>query len=135
MVEQRKEATVYTPKTLRMLAATAVVSALAILLTSPAQAYLPNEGGGSVTATTTVGNPGDSAWISLQPATAAQTVGNPGDGAQVSSPQIQSVATSSGGEGFDSATFLALASGAVLLLVLGAGALIFTARNRRVALP
>ena len=155
MVERRKEATVYPSKTLRMLAATAVVSALAILLTSPAQAYLPNEGGGSVTATTTVGNPGDSAWISLAPATAAQTVGNPGDsawiaqgsatgaqtvgnpgdGAQVSSPQIQSVATSSGGDGFDTGTFLALASGAVLLLVLGAGALLFTARHRRVALP
>ena len=154
MVEQRKEATVYTSKTLRMLAATAVVSALAILLTSPAQAYLPNEGGGSVTATTTIGNPGDSAWISLESATAAQTVGNPGDsawiaqgtatgaqtvgnpgdGAQVSQP-IESVATSSGRDGFDTGTFLAFASGAVLLLVLGAGALLFTARHRRVALP
>ena len=154
MVEQRKEATVDTSKTLRILAATAVVSALAILLTSPAQAYLPNEGGGSV-ATPTVGNPGDSAWIALEPATAsqtvgnpgdsawiakgtatgAQTVGNPGDGAQVSSPQIESAVTSSGSDGFDTGTFIAFASGAVLLLALGAGALLFTARHRRVALP
>ena len=50
MVEQRKEAPVKTSKTLRMLAATALVSALAILLTSPAQAYVGSEGnGGQVT--------------------------------------------------------------------------------------
>lgn len=118
-----------------MLAATAVVSALAILVTSPAQAYLPNEGGGAVTPTAIVGNPGDSGWIAVESATAPQTVGNPGDGAQVSSPQTQPVVTSSGSDGFDTGTLIALASGAALLLVLGAGALLFTARHRRVALP
>ena len=152
MVEQRKEATVDTSKTIRMLAATAVVSALAILVTSPAHAYVPNEGAGPVTrtivgdrggsawvalemptATQAVGNPGDSAWVALQAAT--HTVGNPGDGAQASSTQIEPVVTSSGSEGFETGTFIALVSGAVLLLALGAGALLFTARQRRVALP
>ena len=153
MVEQRKEATVDTSKAIRMLAATAVVSALAILLTSPAHAYVPDEGVGPVTRTIVgdprgtgwvalempvtgqiVGNPGDSAWIALESATAAQTVGNPGDSAQASSTQVESVVTSSGSDGFETGTFIALASGTVLLLALGVGALFFTARHRRVAL-
>jgi hypothetical protein len=143
-----------TSRAIRLLTATAVVSALAILLTSPAQAYVPNEGVGPVkrtiigdpsgtgwvavelpTGAHTVGNAGDSAWIVRRSAAAAQTVGNPGDSAQVSSPQVESVVTSSASDGPETGTFIALASGIVLLLALGAGALLFTQRHRRVALP
>ena len=152
MVEQRKEATVDTSKTIRLLGATAVVSALAILLTSPAQAYVPDEGAGPVTRTI-VGNPGGTSWVALElpsapqtvgnpgdgadvlpAATLPQTVGNPGDGADVLSAQTEAqVATSSGSDGFDTGTFIVIAGGAAL--VLGAGALLLTARHRRVALP
>jgi len=105
-----------TSRAFRILVATAVVSALAILLTSPAQARWVNEGG-AVTAS-------------------APTVGNPGDGAQASSPQVeQAVVTSSGSDGHGTVTFVAIAGGAALALALGAGALLFTARQRRVALP
>jgi len=105
-----------TSRALRILVATAVVSALAILLTSPAQARWVNEGG-AVTVS-------------------APTVGNPGDGAQAAAPQVeQAVVTSSGSDGLGTVTFVAIAGGAALALVLGAGALLFTARQRRVALP
>jgi hypothetical protein len=144
---------VNTPKALRLLTTIAVVSALAILLTSPAQAYVPNEGVGPVKRTIigdpsgtgwvavepptggTVGNAGDSAWIVRRSAAAAQTVGNPGDSAQVLSPYVDSAVTSTGWGGSETGTFIALASGIVLLLALGAGALLFTQRHRRVALP
>lgn len=116
-------------KTSRMLVATAVVSVLAILLVTPAQAYWANEGGGS-TPTAVVGNPGDSGWIAEQ---APQTVGNPGDGAYVSSGDT-TFATSTG-SGFDTQTFALIAGGAVLALILCAGALVLSSRHRRVALP
>lgn len=106
-----------TSRALRILVATAVVSALAILLTSPAQARWVNEGGAV--------------------AVAAPTVGNPGDGAQASAPLVeQAVVTSSGSDGLGTVTIVAIAGGgAALALVLGAGALLFTTRQRRVALP
>ena len=102
-----------TSSTLRILVATAVVSALAILMTSPAHAYFVNEGGDvSVT---------------------APIVGNPGDGAQVPAAQIEPAATTSSVS--DGSDFLIYAGGTVLVLALGAGALLITARHRRVALP
>ena len=101
MVEQRKEAPVETSKTLRMLAATALVSALAILLTSPAQAYVGSEGDGGSATTLSVGGPGDSTEVAL---------------------------------GLGTEAIVAIAGGAVLLLV-GAGAFLFMARHRRIALP
>ena len=119
MVEQRKEATVEPSKTLRMLAATAVVSALAILVASPAGAWYSDVqgNGGPVVAPT-----------------ASQTVGNPADGAQISPSRIEKQTVTSGGsDGLGTGTFIALAGGAALML--GAGALLFTARHRRVALP
>ncbi len=123
-----------TPTTLRILAATAVVSALAVLMTSPAQARWVDDSAGAVPTTPSVGNPGDSAWIALEQATAAQTIGNPGDGASASATRIEGpLATSAASDGFDTGTFVVVAGGAVLLL--GAGALLFTARHRRVALP
>ena len=113
MVKLNKEAAMQTSSTLRILVATAVVSALAILMTSPAQASFVNEGGGvSVT---------------------APVVGNPGDGAQASAPQIEPATTPSSVS--DGSDFLVAAGGAVLVLALGAGALLITARYRRVALP
>jgi hypothetical protein len=134
MVDRRKEASVDTSKTLRLLVATAVVSALAVLLTSPALAYLPNEGGEGPVAAPSVGNPGDSAWIALEQAAASRTVGNPGDGAFVSTPRAEApTSTSSGSDGFVTGTFVAIAGGAVL--VLGAAAILLTTRHRRVALP
>lgn len=100
-----------TSSTFRILVATAIVSALAILMTSPAQAYWANEGGAA-------------------PAT-APVVGNPGDGAQV--PSASQVATSATAS--DGSDFTVVAGGAMLVLALGAGTLIFTSRHRRVALP
>jgi hypothetical protein len=130
MVERRKEAPMNTSKTSRMLVATAVVSALAILLVTPAQAYWVNEGGSS-TPTAVVGNPGDSSWISEQ---APQTVGNPGDSAQGSAVET-AVLTSSGSGGFDTQTFALIAGGALLALMLCGGAFMLASRHRRVALP
>ena len=101
-------------RALRILVATAVVSALAILMTSPAQARWVDEG-------------------SAAPTT-APVVGNPGDGAQAQAPQVEpAVVASSGSDGFDTGTIAGIAGGTVL--VLGAGALLFAARHRRVALP
>lgn len=135
MVEQRKEATVEPSKTLRMLAATAVVSALAILVASPAGAWYSDvQGNGGPVVAPSVGNPGDSAWVALEAATASQTVGNPADGAQISPSRIEKPTVTSGGsDGLGTGTFIALAGGVALML--GAGALLFTARHRRVALP
>ncbi len=135
MVEQRKEATVEPSKTLRMLAATAVVSALAILLASPAQASFISDGGAGPVAAPSVGNPADSAWIAVERAAAAQTVANQRDDARLSpSPIDEPTVTSGGSDGLETGTFVAIAGGA--LLVLGAGALLLlTARHRRVALP
>lgn len=91
-------------KTFRMLAVTAVVSLLAILVTSPAQAmYDDAAGGGSAP---------------------APIVANPGDPAQVAS----------GGLDLGALTFVAIGGGALLVL-LAAGAVLFTSRHRRVAMP
>ncbi len=113
MVKLSKEAAMQTSSTLRILVATAIVSALAILMTSPAQAYWVNEDSGT-------------------PATAA-IVGNPGDGAKVHSTSIEPVATTSTAS--DGVDFAVVAGGALVVLALGAGMLLFTARHRRVALP
>lgn len=121
----------YPSKTSRLLVATAVVSALAILLTAPAQAYWVNEGGGS-TPTAVVGNPGDSGWIAQQ---APQTVGNPGDSAQVTKAVETGNPVSSGSGDVDARTIGLIAGGALLALMLAAGALFFSARHKRVALP
>ena len=117
-----------TSRALRMLVATAVVSALAILVTSPAQARWVDEGSGVSATAPVVGNPGDGAQVP------APVVGNAGDGAQVPTAQVGSATmASSGDDGLDGATIAGIAGG--IVLVLGAGALLFTARHRRVALP
>lgn len=119
-----------------MVAAMAAVSALALLAIAPAHALLLNDGGGGGSASaTTVGNPGDSAWIARERAVGPQTVGNPGDGASVTPVQIeQPSAAPSGTDGsFDAAMLAAIAGGVVLAL--GAGALVLTVRHRRMALP
>ncbi len=99
--------------TFRMLAATALVSALAVLVASPAQAMYVNDGGAA--------------------AATATIVGNPGDGAQVGSP-VEAPLVTSGGLTLDTQTLVAIGGGALLVL-LAAGALLFTSRHRRVALP
>lgn len=102
-----------TSRALRILAATAVVSALAILLTSPAQARPVNEG--------------DAVSV------VDSNVGNAVAGAQAPSPQLgEAAATSSGSDGFDRRTFIIIAGGVVL--VLGAAALLVTPRQRGVTL-
>jgi hypothetical protein len=118
-----------------MVAAGAVVSALAILFTAPAQAlYIEDSGiGNGPVPTATVGNPGDSASAS-QPASVSQIVGNPGDSASVAqTPNEQPTATSGGGTDFDRAMLIGIGGGVVLAV--GLGALLFTVRHRRVALP
>lgn len=115
-----------TSSTFRILVATAVVSALAILMTSPAQAYWANEGSDASATTPVVGNPGDGAQVP------APVVGNAGDGAQVPAAYGTTVAPS-GSDGFDGTTIAVLTAG--IVLVLGAGALLFQTRQRRVALP
>lgn len=99
-----------TSRALRILAATAVVSALAILLTSPAQARPVNEG--------------DAASV------VDSSVGNAVAGAQAPSLQLGEAAVTSSGS--DRRTFIIIAGGVVL--VLGAGALLVTPRQRRVRL-
>jgi hypothetical protein len=98
MVERRKEAPVNPSKTFRLIAVTMVVSALAVLLTSPAHAYWEND--------------------SSAPAAPAPVA-----------------APSGGAEGTSYGTILAVAGGTVVVLLLGAGALLVATRHRRVALP
>jgi hypothetical protein len=118
-----------------MVTATAAVSALALLAIAPAHALLLKDGGGGSAAATTVGNPGDSAWIARERADGPQTVGNPGDSASVTPVQVErpSAAPSGADGSFDAALLAAIAGGVVLAL--GAGALVFTVRHRRMALP
>jgi hypothetical protein len=128
MIKRRKEGTVETSRALRILVATAAVSALVILMTSPAQAYYVNEGGDVSVTAPVVGNPGDGAQVPTP------VVGNVGDGAQVATAQVDNATVaSSGSDGFDGGTIAVIAGGVVLAL--GAAALLFTARHRRVALP
>ena len=98
-----------TSKTFRMLVATAIVSALAILVTSPAQARWVNEGGAMVT-----------------PTVAAPS------GAQAPRQVESPAATSDGSDGFDTRTLALVAGGAALLA--GAAAFLLVARSRKVAL-
>jgi hypothetical protein len=114
MVERRKEDTMEPSKIRRLLAATAVVSVLAILVISPANAYWLNEGGAG-------------------PA-AAPVVGNPGDGGQALATGVaEPVATTSGSGSVDTWMIVGVAGGFALLLA--AGGALLTVHHRRVALP
>jgi hypothetical protein len=151
-----KEATVETSRILRMVVATAVVSALAVLFTTPANALLRSEGGGGYTVTAIVGNPGDGALADHkqvvpiqagQLANEAPTVGNPGDGSSIPTQVVgnrgdfvpftpvegDQPTVSTGGDEFDRGMLFAIAGSVVLAL--GAGALLVMVRHRRVALP
>ena len=101
-----------TSRALRILAATAVVSALAILLTSPAQARPVNEG--------------DAASV------VDSSVGNAVAGAQAPSPRARRDGRDLEWVRGSTRTFIIIAGGVVL--VLGAGALLVTPRQRRVRL-
>lgn len=98
-----------TSKAFRMLVATAIVSALAILVTSPAQARWVNEGGAMVTPTVTAPS-----------------------GAQAPRQVESPAATSDGSDGIDTRTVALVAGGAALLA--GAAAFLLVARSRKVAL-
>ena len=98
-----------TSKAFRMLVATAIVSALAIFVTSPAQARWVNEGGAMVT-----------------PTVAAPS------GAQAPRQVESPAATSDGSDGIDARTVALVAGGAALLA--GAAAFLLVARSRKVAL-
>jgi hypothetical protein len=117
MIERREEGTMDPSTTRRLLVTTAVVSALAILLAAPANAYLMNEGGSATTSAPLVGNPGDGALA----AQAATRTGEP------------LVAQSGGSDGIGTEAIVGV--GASLALVVAIGALFFTVRHRRVALP
>lgn len=99
-----------TSKAFRMLVATAIVSALAILVTSPAQARWVNEGGAAM----------------VTPTVAAPS------GAQAPRQVESPAATSDGSDGIDTRTVALVAGGAALLA--GAAAFLLVARSRKVAL-
>jgi hypothetical protein len=131
MVQRPEEGTMEPSTARRLLLTTAVVSALAILVVSPANAYLPNEGGSAVTPAPVVGNPGDSAWIAQG---AHASVANAGDGADALLTRAVTPSGSSAGlSGIDTGTAVGL--GGALLVALVAGGLLLSVRHRRVALP
>jgi hypothetical protein len=133
MVIRRKEDRMEPSRTRRLLVTSAIVSALAVLMVAPANAYFVNEDGAGPTAAPLVGNPGDSAWIA-QGQAAVQAVGNAGDGGNALSTRIAEPVGSTGSSGgIDTAMVVGLAGGCAL--VLAACGLFFTARHRRVALP
>lgn len=109
-----------------MLAATAVVSALAIVVTAPAHAMYTNDGGGTGSIPTpTVGTPADGALKQ-------ESTTSPAGGKLVTPVEASKVA-SGGADGFDTAMVLAIAGGVVAAL--GAGTLLVVTRHRRTALP
>jgi hypothetical protein len=123
--------------TRRILATTAVVGALALLVLSPAQAYLPIEGdgAGSTSASTFQlrRDPGAAAG-GIAYSTSGAVVGNPGDAATaMQAPDVATVA-SGGSDGIGTSLVVGLAGGALLLLAVG-GAIVITTRRNRVALP
>jgi hypothetical protein len=115
MIERREEGTMDPSTNRRVLVTAAVVSVLAVLLAAPANAYLMNEGGPATTSAPLVGNPGDGA-VAAQAATRTEPLVAPG---------------ASDGIGTEAIVGL----GASLALVVAIGALFFTVRHRRVALP
>jgi hypothetical protein len=135
MVMPHKEETVETSRTLRMLTAGAVVSALAILFTAPAHALLLSDGGvDSSVPAATVGGGSHGDAIS-QPTTTAAATSVPDWFERAALRESTTVAgSSSANDGFDTAMF-AIGAALLLAIVLGAGAIVATMRHRRVAMP
>jgi hypothetical protein len=152
-------------RTHRILAATAVISALAMLMTTPAQALILKDGGGGVDVESTADSAyTPEAYSSRQPEqgsattgfapVAVQALGSRGEklaraygaaeiGTTVGSPgdgygvsvQVEQPTVTSGGNDGFETGTLVAIAGGVVLAIVLGGVIFFTMRHRRIALP